>query len=97
VTVDSYFFGLIRKLLSRKLYHEIMYCSLPKVFRWGEDEHYFMDTEYERREPEKELTEQKFPLPDPNSIRRPSKSERSGKNDLTILNGMGSFHSNKGA
>lgn len=48
VTLDAYFFGLMRKLLSRKIYHAIMYYSLPKIFRWGEDDHYFMDAEYER-------------------------------------------------
>ncbi len=97
VTVDAYFFGLIRKLLPRKLYHAIMYYSLPRVFRWGEDEHYFMDAEYERRDAEKELTEQKLPLPEPNSISRPSKLEWSGKSGLSILNEIGSFHNNKGA
>ncbi len=23
-----------------------MYCSLPRIFRWGEDDHYHMDAEY---------------------------------------------------
>lgn len=50
VTVDAYFFGLIRKLLPRRIYHSIMYYSLPKVFRWGEDDHYYMDEEYERQQ-----------------------------------------------
>lgn len=49
VTVDAYFFGLLRKLLPRRMYHALMYYSLPKVFRWGEDEHYHMDAEYERQ------------------------------------------------
>lgn len=48
VTVDAYIFGLMRKLLPRKIYHSIMYYSLPKIFRWGEDDHYFMDAKYER-------------------------------------------------
>ena len=50
VTIDAYFFGLIRKLLPRRLYHALMYYSLPKIFRWGEDEHYHMDAEYEKHE-----------------------------------------------
>lgn len=49
VTLDAYFLGLIRKLLPRSLYHALMYYSLPRIFRWGEDEHYHMDAEYERR------------------------------------------------
>lgn len=68
VTMDAYFFGLMRKLLPRKLYHTIMYYSLPKIFRWGEDEHYFMDAEYERQEAVKELTEPKLCLPEPSSF-----------------------------
>jgi short-subunit dehydrogenase len=43
VTIDAYFFGLLRKLLPRGFYHALMYYALPKVFRWGEDEHYFVD------------------------------------------------------
>jgi short-subunit dehydrogenase len=50
VTLDAYFFGLIRKLLPRGLYHALMYYSLPKVFKWGEDDHYYNDGEYERGE-----------------------------------------------
>ncbi|MGE0634313.1 MAG: SDR family oxidoreductase [Pseudobdellovibrionaceae bacterium] len=50
VTIDAYFFGLIRKLLPRRLYHGLMYYSLPKVFRWGEDDHYHMDAAYEKSE-----------------------------------------------
>jgi short-subunit dehydrogenase len=49
-TVDAYIFGLLRKLLPRKMYHALMYYSLPKVFRWGEDDHYYMDAEYEKHE-----------------------------------------------
>lgn len=52
-TVDAYIFGLLRKLLPRKLYHALMYYSLPKVFRWGEDDHYYMDAEYEIHEQRK--------------------------------------------
>ncbi|MBX9766850.1 MAG: SDR family oxidoreductase [Bdellovibrionales bacterium] len=55
VTIDAYVFGLLRKLLPRSLYHALMYYSLPKVFRWGEDEHYHMDAEYERQEAHKQL------------------------------------------
>lgn len=50
-TVDAYFFALLRKLLPRNLYHALMYYCLPKVFRWGEDEHYFMDAKYENTLP----------------------------------------------
>lgn len=49
VTLDAYFFGLIRKFLPRSIYHALMYYSLPKVFRWGEDDHYYTDAEYEKR------------------------------------------------
>jgi short-subunit dehydrogenase len=54
VTIDAYFFGILRKLFPRKLYHALMYYSLPRVFRWGEDDHYYMDAEYERREQQKQ-------------------------------------------
>ncbi len=50
VTIDAYLFGLLRKLLPRSIYHWLMYYSLPKIYRWGEDEHYHMDAEYERSE-----------------------------------------------
>ena len=41
VTVDALIFGLLRKLLPRKMYHMLMYYSLPKIYRWGEDDHYY--------------------------------------------------------
>jgi short-subunit dehydrogenase len=41
VTIDAYLFGFIRKWLPRNLYHSLMYYSLPRVFRWGEDDHYY--------------------------------------------------------
>lgn len=97
VTIDAYFFGLMRKLLPRKLYHAVMYYSLPKVFRWGEDDHYFMDAEYERQEAANELTNTQVGLPEPRSLRQPSQMKWSGQNDLTILEDRQSFHSNKGA
>lgn len=50
VTVDAYIFGFLRKWLPRNIYHSLMYYSLPKVFRWGEDDHYYTDAEYERNE-----------------------------------------------
>lgn len=50
VTPDAYFFGLIRKLLPRSIYHALMYYSLPRVFKWGEDDHYYMDADYEENE-----------------------------------------------
>ena len=53
VTVDAYIFGILRKLLPRRIYHSLMYYSLPKVFRWGEDDHYHMDAEYECRADQK--------------------------------------------
>lgn len=60
VTLDAYFFGLLRKFLPRNWYHALMYYSLPRVFRWGEDEHYHMDELYEKTstwEPEFKLIE----------------------------------------
>jgi short-subunit dehydrogenase len=60
VTPDAYFFGLLRKFLPRNWYHTLMYYSLPKVFRWGEDDHYHMDEIYEKAaawEPELKLIE----------------------------------------
>jgi hypothetical protein len=62
VTIDALFFGLIRKLLPRRLYHIMMYYSLPRIFRWGEDEHYYMDAEYARLEDQK-LLENTKPQP----------------------------------
>lgn len=49
VTFDAWLFGVVRKLLPRRLYHFVMYYSLPHVYRWGEDDHYRMDGEYELR------------------------------------------------
>lgn len=40
VTIDAYFFGLLRKLLPQHFYHYFMYYSLPNIFRWGEDVKY---------------------------------------------------------
>lgn len=57
VTVDAYLFGVLRKWLPRKLYHALMYYSLPKIYRWGEEDHYHSDSEYERNEIHKELEE----------------------------------------
>ena len=50
VTVDAYLFGFLRKWLPRNVYHALMYYSLPRIFRWGEDDHYYTDAEYERNE-----------------------------------------------
>lgn len=60
VTIDALIFGLIRKLLPRKLYHSLMYYALPKVYRWGEDDHYYMDAEYAEREDQKLLSSSAF-------------------------------------
>lgn len=49
-TLDAYFFGLLRKILPGGLYHSLMYYSLPNVFKWGEEEHYYNDAEYEKSE-----------------------------------------------
>ncbi|HVK62229.1 MAG TPA: SDR family oxidoreductase [Bdellovibrionales bacterium] len=49
-SIDAYFFGLIRKLLPRSIYHALMYYSLPRVFRWGEDDHYYLDAQHEENE-----------------------------------------------
>lgn len=58
VTIDAYIFGLIRKLLPRKIYHALMYYSLPKIFRWGEDDHYYQDAQYEKMESCRDVEEQ---------------------------------------
>lgn len=57
VTIDAYIFGLLRKLLPGSVYHALMYYSLPKIYRWGEDEHYHMDAIYEKNEIEKAAEE----------------------------------------
>ncbi len=36
-TIDAHIFNFLRKALPRKLYHLILYYSLPKVLRWGEE------------------------------------------------------------
>ena len=59
VTVDALVLGLIRKILPRRIYHRLMYYSLPKILRWGEDDHYYMDAEYARREDQKLLESNK--------------------------------------
>lgn len=76
VTLDAYFFGLMRKLLPRKVYHAIMYYSLPKVFRWGEDDHYFADSEYESLSDSKEISDSKPDLLQ--SSRKISKTDLQG-------------------
>ena len=51
VTLDAYVFGLLRKFLPRSWYHALMYYLLPRVFRWGEDRHYFIENdEYEKKQ-----------------------------------------------
>ncbi|MEZ4873279.1 MAG: SDR family oxidoreductase [Bdellovibrionales bacterium] len=47
VTIDALIFGLVRKLLPRRLYHKLIYYSLPRIFRWGEDEGYDAETAIE--------------------------------------------------
>lgn len=59
VTPDAYLFGLMRKLLPRSIYQSLMYYSLPKVFRWGEEDHYYLDAEYEKSEEMKSLAEER--------------------------------------
>lgn len=49
-SIDAYFFGLIRKLLPASVYHALMYYFLPRVFKWGEDDHYYLDEQYEKSE-----------------------------------------------
>jgi short-subunit dehydrogenase len=58
VSIDAYVFGLIRKLLPRSLYHALMYYSLPRVFKWGEDDHYYLDEEYEKSQVQGQKLEQ---------------------------------------
>jgi short-subunit dehydrogenase len=50
VTIDAYIFGFLRKILPARIYHALMYYSLPKVFKWGEDDHYHMDEAYELKQ-----------------------------------------------
>jgi NADP-dependent 3-hydroxy acid dehydrogenase YdfG len=72
VTIDAYFFGLLRKLLPRAIYHGMMYYLLPRVYRWGEDEHYHMDAVYEKSEFEKaadEKSKMRAAMPPPNHHR----------------------------
>lgn len=60
VTIDAYFFGLVRKLLPRGIYHALMYYSLPKIFKWGEDDHYYNDARYEKAESELEAKDRQL-------------------------------------
>lgn len=55
VTIDAHFFGFLRRWLPRNLYQLLMYYSLPRIFRWGEDDHYYTDAMYERSEKQKTL------------------------------------------
>ncbi len=36
-TWDAHIFTILRRLLPRGIYHRLMYYSLPKVLRWGEE------------------------------------------------------------
>ncbi|HRO66409.1 MAG TPA: SDR family oxidoreductase [Pseudobdellovibrionaceae bacterium] len=88
VTVDAYFFGLIRKWLPRKLYHALMYYSLPRVFRWGEDDHYHMDAEYERQE-----SARKASSPKTDAAQAPQSPDRS----VAVLDDRRPVQTGKGA
>ncbi len=35
VTVDAHFFSLLRRILPRGLYHEVLYRTLPQIRTWG--------------------------------------------------------------
>ena len=35
VTVDAHLFALMRRLLPRRLYHEVLYWNLPRIRGWG--------------------------------------------------------------
>lgn len=35
-TVDAHIFAILRKFLPRRLYHTLLYYSLPRVLRWGD-------------------------------------------------------------
>lgn len=37
VTFDAHVFSLLRRLLPRRLYHEVLYWNLPRVRTWGPD------------------------------------------------------------
>jgi short-subunit dehydrogenase len=49
VTVDAHIFGLLRKFLPRGWYHALMYYSLPRVFRWGEEKLYEPDLQIQNQ------------------------------------------------
>ena len=38
VTIDAHLFSLLRRLLPRWLYHQVLYRSLPRVRSWGREE-----------------------------------------------------------
>ncbi len=86
VTVDAYFFGLIRKLLPRSMYHALMYYSLPKVFRWGEDDHYHLDAEHEKQDAEQKSFETCY-APKRNMNKRYENSGMICKVHYTLENG----------
>jgi len=33
--MDAFLFSMLRRLLPRSLYHEVLYRSLPGIARWG--------------------------------------------------------------
>lgn len=72
VTFDAWLFGVLRKILPRRLYHLVMYYSLPHVFRWGEDDHYHMDAAYELRDLRDEMEMASRPLERPLLLRSPN-------------------------
>lgn len=76
VTIDAHIFGFLRKWLPRKLYHSLMYFSLPKIYRWGEDDHYYTDAEYEKSELHKEkIAEEQKQNPRPFKLLYPSRRQ----------------------
>lgn len=46
VTPDAYFFGMLRRVLPQTIYFLLMYYCLPKVYRWGEGDHYNSAEDY---------------------------------------------------
>ncbi|MGE4131204.1 MAG: SDR family NAD(P)-dependent oxidoreductase [Bdellovibrionales bacterium] len=46
VTIDAHIFALLRKFLPRGFYHRLMYLLLPRIYRWGEDDHYAAEDDH---------------------------------------------------
>ncbi len=97
VTLDAYIFGMLRKLLPRSIYHALMYYSLPKIYRWGEDEHYHMDAEYELNEMKNLTVERGQKSPLLNILNKNTVVTKSLVKPFQQLKRQGDFIDHKGA